>query len=78
MLSTPTGKREIGNEAVWTLSTAKPGNGIDQLRDNNRDTFWQYVFIYSFLNLLLVYMISVNIHILRYLMFNLLFVWVIC
>ena len=25
-------KREIGNEAVWTLSTAKPGNGVEQLR----------------------------------------------
>lgn len=34
-------KREIGNEAVWTLSTAKPGNGVDQLRDDNIDTFWQ-------------------------------------
>jgi anaphase-promoting complex subunit 10 len=34
-------KREIGNEAVWTLSTAKPGNGVEQLRDGNVDTFWQ-------------------------------------
>jgi anaphase-promoting complex subunit 10 len=34
-------KREIGHEAVWTLSTAKPGNGIEQLRDNNLETFWQ-------------------------------------
>jgi anaphase-promoting complex subunit 10 len=34
-------KREIGNEAVWTLSTAKQGNGVEQLRDLNRDTFWQ-------------------------------------
>lgn len=25
--------REIGNEAFWSLSSAKPGNGIDQLRD---------------------------------------------
>ena len=28
-------KREIGNEAVWSLSTAKPGNGVDQLRDDS-------------------------------------------
>jgi hypothetical protein len=26
-------KREIGNEAVWSLSTAKPGNGVEQIRD---------------------------------------------
>ncbi len=25
-------KREIGADAVWTLSTAKPGNGVEQLR----------------------------------------------
>jgi len=33
--------REIGDQAVWTLSTAKPGNGVEQLRDNNLDTYWQ-------------------------------------
>ena len=27
--------RDIGSEAVWSLSTAKPGNGIDQVRDDN-------------------------------------------
>ena len=26
-------KREIGYEAVWSLSTAKPGNGVEQIRD---------------------------------------------
>jgi anaphase-promoting complex subunit 10 len=26
-------KREIGDEAVWSLSTAKPGNGVEQIRD---------------------------------------------
>lgn len=26
---------------MWSLSTAKPGNGVDQLRDNNTDTYWQ-------------------------------------
>jgi hypothetical protein len=24
-------KREIGSEAVWSLSTAKPGNGVEQV-----------------------------------------------
>ncbi len=30
--------RDFGGEAVWTLSSAKPGNGIDQLRDG--DEVW--------------------------------------
>ncbi|TMW57466.1 hypothetical protein Poli38472_003391 [Pythium oligandrum] len=34
-------RREIGDDAVWSLSSAKPGNGVDQLRDNNVDTYWQ-------------------------------------
>jgi anaphase-promoting complex subunit 10 len=34
-------RREIGGDAVWTLSTAKPGNGIEQLRDNSLETYWQ-------------------------------------
>ena len=37
-------KREIGlleQGAVWTLSSAKPGNGVDALRDGNFDTYWQ-------------------------------------
>eukprot|EP00501_MAST-03F_sp_TOSAG23-6_P000045 GSMAST32.ASY1.ANO1.46.1 assembled CDS len=29
-------RREVGVEAVWSLSTAKPGNGVDQLRDDNK------------------------------------------
>ncbi|KAH8739495.1 anaphase-promoting complex [Cryptosporidium ryanae] len=32
---------EIGDMASWSLSSAKPGNGISQLRDNNSSTFWQ-------------------------------------
>lgn len=32
---------EIGEEAVWILSSAKAGNGIEQLRDNDNNTFWQ-------------------------------------
>jgi len=34
-------EREIGDQAVWSLSTAKPGNGVEQLRDDNSDTYWQ-------------------------------------
>jgi len=33
--------REIGSEAVLSLSTAKPGNGVEELRDNNKETYWQ-------------------------------------
>mmetsp|Transcript_28658 Transcript_28658/g.66470 ORF Transcript_28658/g.66470 Transcript_28658/m.66470 type:complete len:193 (+) Transcript_28658:113-691(+) len=33
--------REIGDEAAWSLSSAKPGNGVEQLRDGNTETFWQ-------------------------------------
>ena len=33
--------REIGDLAVWNLSSAKQGHGVDELRDNNTDTFWQ-------------------------------------
>ena len=32
---------ELGGNAVWSLSTAKPGNGVDQLRDDDKSTFWQ-------------------------------------
>ena len=32
---------EIGDQAVWILSSAKLGNGVDQLRDNETSTFWQ-------------------------------------
>jgi anaphase-promoting complex subunit 10 len=35
------GLKEIGNLASWTVSTAKPGNGIDQLRDDDTSLFWQ-------------------------------------
>lgn len=34
-------RREIGREAVWSLSSAKPGNGVDQLRDDSTATYWQ-------------------------------------
>ena len=34
-------RREVGDLAVWTLSSAKHGNGVDQLRDDLITTFWQ-------------------------------------
>ena len=34
-------RREIGDQGVWTLSSAKAGNGVEQLRDDNTNTFWQ-------------------------------------
>jgi anaphase-promoting complex subunit 10 len=33
--------REIGTEATFSISSAKPGNGVEQLRDNNLDSYWQ-------------------------------------
>jgi anaphase-promoting complex subunit 10 len=33
--------RELGADAVFTISSAKAGNGVEQLRDNNTDTYWQ-------------------------------------
>jgi anaphase-promoting complex subunit 10 len=33
--------REIGNQAVWSLSSCKPGFGVEQLRDGSLDTYWQ-------------------------------------
>ena len=34
-------RREIGDLAVWSLSSAKHGNGVQQLRDDSNSTFWQ-------------------------------------
>lgn len=34
-------ERELGCFSVLTISSAKPGNGVEQLRDDNLDTFWQ-------------------------------------
>ncbi|KAI7840503.1 hypothetical protein COHA_005802 [Chlorella ohadii] len=33
--------REIGQLAVWSVTTAKPGNGVELLRDGREDTYWQ-------------------------------------
>ncbi|EFC45514.1 anaphase promoting complex subunit 10 [Naegleria gruberi] len=32
---------EIGKYAVWSVSTAKQGNGVEELRDDNLETYWQ-------------------------------------
>ncbi|XP_064608993.1 anaphase-promoting complex subunit 10-like [Liolophura sinensis] len=33
--------REVGSQAVWSLSSCKPGFGVEQLRDDSNDTYWQ-------------------------------------
>ncbi|CAO1309521.1 unnamed protein product [Diamesa serratosioi] len=33
--------REVGGQAVWSLSSCKPGFGVEQLRDNSMETYWQ-------------------------------------
>lgn len=33
--------REVGHLAVWTVTSAKPGNGVEALRDGRDDTYWQ-------------------------------------
>lgn len=33
--------REVGNNAVWSLSSCKPGFGVRQLRDGLTSTYWQ-------------------------------------
>lgn len=40
-----TGLKEIGNLASWTVSTYKPGCGVEALRDEDTNMFWQYVHI---------------------------------
>ncbi|CAG8832455.1 5133_t:CDS:2, partial [Gigaspora margarita] len=33
---------EIGSMAIWTLSSWKAGNGVENLRDNSMATYWHY------------------------------------
>ncbi len=33
--------REVGGQATWSLSSCKPGFGVDQLRDGSVETYWQ-------------------------------------
>lgn len=35
------GLREVGSLAVWSVTSAKPGNGVQLLRDDRDDTYWQ-------------------------------------
>jgi len=37
----PISTREVGNQATWSLSSCKPGFGVEQLRDDNYETYWQ-------------------------------------
>lgn len=32
---------EIGSQAVWSVTSAKAGNGVELLRDGKEDSFWQ-------------------------------------
>jgi hypothetical protein len=34
---------ELSHVAKWTLSSHKYGFGVENLRDDNENTFWQYV-----------------------------------
>ena len=33
--------REVGAAATWSLSSCKPGYGVQSLRDGSTDTYWQ-------------------------------------
>lgn len=33
--------REVGSIATWSLSSSKAGFGVEQLRDNSTETYWQ-------------------------------------
>ena len=37
----PPSTREVGNQATWSLSSCKPGSGVEQLRDDNYESYWQ-------------------------------------
>ncbi|KIM96481.1 hypothetical protein OIDMADRAFT_205156 [Oidiodendron maius Zn] len=38
---TELGLKEIGNLASWTVSSCKPGCGVEELRDEDTNLFWQ-------------------------------------
>ncbi|CAK8683539.1 anaphase-promoting complex subunit 10-like [Clavelina lepadiformis] len=33
--------KEIGSQAIWSVSSCKQGYGVNLLRDNNLETYWQ-------------------------------------
>jgi anaphase-promoting complex subunit 10 len=35
------GRQELGENAIWSVSSAKSGSGVRYLRDNDMETFWQ-------------------------------------
>lgn len=40
----PAGKpllKELGGLAAWSVTSAKPGSGVELLRDGSTDTYWQ-------------------------------------
>uniref|UniRef100_T1GGW9 Anaphase-promoting complex subunit 10 n=1 Tax=Megaselia scalaris TaxID=36166 RepID=T1GGW9_MEGSC len=37
--------REVGAQAVWSLSSCKPGFGVERLRDGQMDTYWHQIYI---------------------------------
>lgn len=37
--------REMAKKAAWSVSSCKSGNGVSSLRDDNYETYWQYVHI---------------------------------
>jgi hypothetical protein len=39
--ATALGLKEIGNLASWTVSSCKPGCGVEALRDEDTNMFWQ-------------------------------------
>lgn len=34
---------DLGDRAIWSVSSAKPGYGVAQLRDDSINTLWQFV-----------------------------------
>jgi hypothetical protein len=42
--ATALGLKEIGNLASWTVSSCKPGCGVEALRDEDIGQFWQCVY----------------------------------
>jgi anaphase-promoting complex subunit 10 len=39
--SFPSHLEDVTLDGVWTLSSGKPGNGVEHLLDNSTETFWQ-------------------------------------
>jgi len=37
----PPSTREVGNQATWSLSSCGPGSGVEQIRDDNYESYWQ-------------------------------------